>query len=59
MSVIPAQLRMALKKQRRYAGLETQHELFEFLKHGDDKHQRWLQEAIWAFFEARPRPDER
>jgi hypothetical protein len=34
-------------------------ELFEFLKHGDEKHQAWLKEALDAFFEGKERPEEK
>jgi hypothetical protein len=33
--------------------------LFEYLKHGDEKHQAWLREAIEAFFDHKPRPEPR
>ena len=36
---------------------QLQKELFEFLKHGDEKHQAWLREAIDAFFAGKPRPE--
>lgn len=34
----------------------AQEDLYEFLAHGDDKHRRWLREAIRAWFNAEPRP---
>lgn len=33
--------------------------LYEFIAHGDDKHKAWLREALYAFFEGRPRPEEK
>lgn len=34
-------------------------DLYQFLAHGDEEHRRWLKEAIWAYFEGKPRPEVR
>jgi hypothetical protein len=39
--------------------LEEQTKLYLFLQHGDLEHQRWLMEAIAAFFAGAPRPEPR
>lgn len=31
--------------------------LFDFVKHGDEKHRAWLREAIDAFYAGLPRPE--
>jgi hypothetical protein len=33
--------------------------LFDAIKHGDEKHQQWLKEAIEAHFEGQPVPEAR
>lgn len=33
-------------------------DLWRFIKHGDNKHQEWLWEALVAFKEGRERPEE-
>jgi hypothetical protein len=35
---------------------EAQESIFDFLKHGDDKHQRWLRLAIRHWFEGKEKP---
>jgi hypothetical protein len=32
--------------------------LFEYLRHGDDRHQAWLKKSIYAFFRNLSRPKE-
>jgi hypothetical protein len=32
--------------------------LWQYLKHGDDRHQAWLKRALYAFFRNQPIPKE-
>ena len=45
------------KEERIKQQQKMQNDLFDFLKHGDEKHQQWLRDAINAFFEGRERPE--
>ena len=47
------QLQNALGRARRVQG-NLADEIFDVIKHGDEKHQAWLKHALQAFFSGRP-----